>query len=195
MNCLYCDKEIDEFSLYDLMFEEDRLCKTCRRSIIRDHQKFYIEDMEVETFFKYNSLFKDILLQYKECYDETLKDVFLYQIKDYIKVKYHGYKILYVPSSKKKIEERGFNHLKLIFDELNFNEVYGIKMINDLSQLSKNYQERLEMINNYTYEGNSNLNKVLIVDDVYTTGSSIKGVYKVIRPHCQKIKALILAKT
>lgn len=195
MRCLYCDKQIDEFSLYDLLFEKDVLCKECRRAITYKHNKFMIEDMEVETFFKYDSLFKDILLQYKECYDEALKEVFLYQIKDYIKIKYHGYKILYIPSSKKKLEERGFNHLKLIFNELNIHEVEGLRMIDDISQLSKGYLERQRMINNYIYEGEDGLDKVLIVDDVYTTGSSLKGVYKTIKPYCKKIKALILAKT
>lgn len=194
MRCLYCDKRIDEYSLYDLCFEKDVLCKTCRKAITYKHLKFKIEDMEVETFYRYNSLFKDVLLQYKECYDEALKEVFLYKIKDYIKIKYYGYKILYVPSSKRKLEERGFNHLKLIFDELHFKEVKGLRMINDISQFSKGYLERQQMLDNYIYEGENKLDKVLIVDDVYTTGSSLKGVYKVMKPYCKVVKALILAK-
>ena len=36
--------------------------------------------------------------------------------------------------------------------------------------------------------------KVLVVDDVYTTGSSIMGVCNALRPHCKKIRALTLAK-
>ena len=195
MRCLYCDEKIEDYSLYSLIFEEDKLCRNCRDKIKWHHKIFKIDDMEVETFFEYNSLFKSILLQYKECYDEALKDVFLYKIKDYIKIKYLGYKILYVPSSKKKLEERGFNHLKLMFEDLNFKEVEGLRMIKDSSQISKGYSERLKMIDNYIYEGDKNLDKVLIVDDVYTTGSSIKGVYKAIKPYSKAVRTIVLCFT
>ena len=157
------------------------------------HIKFIRDGLKIECFYEYNSLFKDLLLQYKECYDEALKDIFLYKIKDYIKIKYRGYKILYVPSSKNKIEERGFDHLKEIFSSLNFKEVSGLKMKEELNQMGKSFLERKAMENNYIYEGEM-LDKVLIVDDVYTTGSSLMGVYKTISPYTKEVKALVLGK-
>lgn len=195
MRCLYCDEEINEYSIYSLLFEEDYLCQKCRKSLKYHYQKIMIEDMEVEIFYDYDSLFKDVLLQYKECYDEVLKKVFLYKIKDYLMIKYHNYNIMYVPSSIKKREERGFNHLKEIFEELKLKEIEGIQMKEDISQLSKGYKDRLKMENNFIYKGNIHPNNLLIVDDVYTTGSSIKGVYKAMKPYCKKIKAVVLAKT
>lgn len=195
MRCLYCDEEINEYSIYSLLFEEDYLCQKCRKSLKYHYQKIMIEDMEVEIFYDYDSLFKDVLLQYKECYDEALKKVFLYKIKDYLMIKYHNYNIMYVPSSIKKREERGFNHLKEIFEELKLKEIEGIQMKEDISQLSKGYKDRLKMENNFIYKGNIHPNNLLIVDDVYTTGSSIKGVYKAMKPYCKKIKAVVLAKT
>ena len=96
------------------IFEEDKLCINCRNKMKFNHQKFKLEELEVESFYEYDSLFKDLLLQYKECYDEALYDIFLYKIFDYIKIKYAGYKILYVPSSTSKLNQRGFNHLKKI---------------------------------------------------------------------------------
>ena len=50
------------------------------------------------------------------------------------------------------------------------------------------------MIENFEYYGKP-LNKVLIVDDVFTTGSSLKGVYLAIKTNCKKCKAIVLAKT
>lgn len=193
MKCLYCDKCIDKYSLYSLFVEEDMLCINCRKAIKYNHKKFKIDGIEVETFYEYKSLYKQLLLQYKECYDEALKDVFLYKIKDYIKIKYFGYRILYAKSSINKTKERGFNHLEKIFESLNMKKVDGLKMISDLNQQNKNLNERLRMEDNFSYEGEM-LDKVLIVDDVITTGSTIKGIYKAIRPYARKIRVLVLAK-
>lgn len=193
MRCLYCDKDINRESLYSVFIEKDKLCPVCRSLIKNNHRIFIRDDIKIESFYLYDSLFKDLLLQYKECYDEALKEVFLYGIKEKTKLKYHDYKIVYVPSSKEKLNQRGFNHLKLIFENLNLKEIKGIKMIEETSQLNKDKKERESMLHNYQYEGNA-LDKVLVVDDVYTTGSSIMGVCNALRPHCKKIRALTLAK-
>ena len=193
MKCLYCDAKIYKESLYSLFIEKDKLCSACREKIKQNHQIFIRDGIKIETFYHYDSLFKDLLLQYKECYDEALKDVFLYGIKERIILKYHGYKIIYVPRSKEKLNQRGFNHLKLIFDELHFEEVSGLRMIEELSQVNKDKKQREKMLNNYLYEGNK-LDKVLIVDDVYTTGSSIIGVSRALKPYANNIRALTLAK-
>ena len=83
--------------------------------------------------------------------------------------------------------------MKLIFDELHFEEVSGLRMIEELSQVNKDKKQREKMLNNYLYEGNK-LDKVLIVDDVYTTGSSIIGVSRALKPYANNIRALTLAK-
>lgn len=194
MKCLYCDKEISEYTLYDMLIEQDLLCKNCRDKMKYNHTKFHLDELEVESFYEYDSLFRDLLLQYKECYDEALKDIFLYKIEDYIRLKYMGYVIVYVPSSKRKIDERGFNHLKMIFNRLKMKEEKGVKLIKEMNQSGKSFDDRQFMANNYIYEG-KRLNKVLIVDDVCTTGSSLRGVYKAIKGNCNVCKAIVLSKT
>lgn len=194
MKCLYCDKEIKNYSLYSLFFEEDKLCLDCRNKMKFHHQKFKLGELEVESFYEYESLFKDLLLQYKECYDEALYEIFLYKIFDYLKLRYIGYKVIYIPSSSDKLSQRGFNHLKKIYESLNLDEIKGLEMIEDISQVGKSYSQRSKMQTNYKYTGKS-LNKVLIVDDVCTSGSSLMGVYVAIKDNCKKCKAIVLAKT
>ena len=151
-----------------------------------------IEDLKVESFYEYDGIFKSLLLQYKECCDEALKDVFLYSLKDYIRIRYSGYRILFVPSSAQKRQMRGFDHLELIFEGVRLPKVEGLRMKEDLIQEGKNAKERSRMKDNYFYEGEK-LNRVLIVDDVITTGSSLYGVYRAIRDKARHVRALSLA--
>ncbi|MBR3227747.1 MAG: hypothetical protein IKF68_04290 [Erysipelotrichaceae bacterium] len=191
--CLYCDKPITRYSLYHLFIEEDELCPDCRNRMKLKIRKFRTEGLECLSLYEYDSLFRTLLLQYKECYDEALKDVFLYRIDILIRLKYPGYHILYVPSSDRKRSKRGFDHLRLIFGPLGFKEVKGLKMKGELIQEGKSLNERKKMIGNYSYEGEY-VRKVLIVDDISTTGSSLLAVKKAMEGHCDRIRALVLSK-
>ena len=96
MRCLYCDMKINKYSLYDLFVEEDKLCFKCRKQMPINRRRFNIDSLKCESFYDYDTLFKTLLLQYKECYDEALKDIFLYKIDIYLKIKYFDYGVVYV---------------------------------------------------------------------------------------------------
>jgi len=193
MRCLYCDQEIEQVSLYSLLVEEDELCSNCRKLLPINIKQFKLNNIEVETLFDYDSLFKSLLLQFKECYDESLKNVFLYKLRIYLYLKYKDYHVIFMPSSITKIQERGFKHLELIFEQIPFKKIDGLVYKQELIQEGKSKKERELMLDNFEYI-NKNYKKILLVDDVLTTGSSLLGASKVLINHCDKLKALCLAK-
>ena len=148
--------------------------------------------MEVETFYDYDGMFKSLLLQYKECLDEALKSVFLYEITDYINLRYFNYKICYIPSSTKKLEYRGFEHLKLMFEEVKLKPLEGLRMKEELCQEGMDLKNRMKMMSNFVYDGKQE-NKVLLVDDVLTSGSTLLGAYRSLYSNCKRIKVLSVA--
>lgn len=194
MKCKLCEANIDTISLYEIFTKRDVLCKKCRDSLKMNHRIYKTNDFEVEYFYDYDKAFETLLLQYKECFDEALYDAFLYKIDTYINLRYFNYHIIYAPSSLYKKEKRGFDHLRKMFESVTLKEAKGLHLKQDLNQKSKSYFERVKMIDNFYYDGNP-YDRVLIVDDVYTTGSTIMGIYKAIKPYAKHIKVLVLAKT
>lgn len=194
MKCKFCDKDINSISLYEILFERDNLCKECRSKLNYKHRIYKYKDIEIEYFYDYNQMFQTLLLQYKECYDEALYDVFLYKIDNYINFRYFNYRLLLAPSSKTKMEKRGFDHLDKMFSSVWLKRVKGLRAINDINQQGKSFYQRSLMESNYIYNG-PRLDKVLIVDDLSTTGSTLRGIYKAIKPYANRVRFLVLAKT
>lgn len=192
MKCLYCDKTIDKISFKSLFLKEDGLCPSCRGKLVLKRRMIKVQEMEVETFYDYDGMFRSLLLQYKECLDEALKDVFLYEIADYINLRYMGYKICFIPSSRKKLEFRGFEHLKLMFEEVKLKRIEGLKMKDELCQEGMDLKERMRMLDNFVYDGKQG-EKILLADDVLTSGSTLLGAYRTLNFCTKTVKVLSVA--
>lgn len=195
MRCLYCDEDyMHNSSLYHYLFSGDMLCERCRHKLIFKPQKIMINDMSVLGFYVYDDSFRSLIIQYKECHDEALKDVFLYDLKDYINLRYHGYTLIHVPSSVSNLKRRSFDHMGLMLEGLHLKHLDMVEKIEDISQNALNRTQRLKMTDNFKLrEGYEIPDKVLLIDDILTTGSSLYGVYKLFRNHVTKIKVMSLA--
>ena len=192
MRCLYCDEIVNKISFYSLFIEEDKLCIKCRKQLDMTRKIIERDGLKIETFYEYDGLYKSILLQYKEAGDEALKDVLTYKISDYINLRYFNYGIIFAPSSKIKIEKRGFNHLEEMFKDVSLKRVTGLKMKNELIQENRSALERYKMKDNFVYEGPRYKN-ILIVDDVVTTGSTLRGIYECMFSQTNNIRLLSVA--
>lgn len=192
MRCLYCDKMADKVSLKSLFLKEDELCIDCRNRLVLKRRKIRVQEMEVETFYDYDGMFKSLLLQYKECLDEALKNVFLYEIADYINLRYMGYKVCLIPSSRKKLEFRGFNHLEMMFEQVKLKKLQGLRMKDELCQEGMGLNERMKMLDNFVYDGKQE-EKILLADDVLTSGSTLLGAYRTLILCTKTVKVLSVA--
>lgn len=194
MRCLLCHKELGEGSIRDILIGEDPLCQNCRKQWHRYDLNTKIQGIKIHSIYQYEDAFATCLIQYKECYDEALKDVFLFESKKQIKRKYQGYTLCLLPSTKQRIVERGFSHLKLMFQSVGLPMLEPFEKKDELSQKNQNYYQRQNMTDSIVLkEGIELPKKILLCDDVITTGATIKGALKALQGQKCKVEILVVA--
>ncbi len=173
------------------------ICGACFNKLHFIYKTVYLEGVKGLALYEYNDFFRSLLYQLKGCYDIELKDVFLERVKIIFHMQFHSYFLLKVPSWIGDDEERGFNHLDVIFESLKLPSLncvkkkYKFKQSNLKKKERELIEDKLEII-----RGSDLTNKnILIVDDVMTTGSSLKAMIKLIKPYRpHKIAFLVLAR-
>ena len=191
--CLICDCVIED-TFNSLINESSLMCNKCNNSFKNRNEKFFVSGVEGEVFYYYDEFFKELLFRYKGLGDYVLKDVFLFNKTNYIKRKYKGYSIVLAPSSNYIEDTRGFCHLEGIFKSLNFKMIKCFEKSEDWKQSDKNLSERKEIQKVIKIDKRLLLGvkKVLIVDDVLTSGSTIRAMISQMSPDIDK-KVLVLA--
>ena len=178
MRCLLCDKEMLDSSIFD-MLSDDKICQHCRCAWEKKEIKFRYEGIKLRSTYLYNDAFSKALLQYKECYDEALKDIFLYGLIQKLRFLYRGYTLVLMPSSMNKENKRGFSHLKEIFSLLNMDMIEPFIKTEDISQKGLTADKRMRIKGKIILKDNVILpKKLLLVDDVITSGATLSTAIK-----------------
>lgn len=177
-------------------------CRICGANVgaYKDMCEECMREKEVEVFtcmnscFSYNEFAKDLLHRYKYLYQRYLAHLFADMLYERI-VEYHLEFDLIVPvmSGSNRIRRRGFDHVEDICIELS--KLTGrpvLKLLkrihHDVPQMEKSREQRLQgMSGNFIYqahvfrkfakEGNGVHRgfKILLVDDLYTTGATMRS--------------------
>ena len=181
-----------------ILNEKIPICRTCQNEMRPKFIKLKAEGHNATSIYDYNPFIKKLIYQYKGCYDYELNKAFISMFAKEIKLRYSSYVVIPVPSYKKEDEERGFNHVVEIYKNL------GLEMLDVLEKTEK-HKQAISTVNSrhkvYKYLALSahpdlRKKKVLLVDDVYTTGSTIKSAINLVEKlNPKRIEVLVIAKT
>ncbi len=192
------------------------ICRKCEISLEKQAQFAIInEGQEIENknfneiiyIFKYEGLIRKIIIDFKfneKAYlNKTLVDFMIKNKKIFQKIINYD-TIVPVPISKKRQKERGYNQSLLIAKEIakktniQINKDCLIKTKNIIEQSKLNREERDANIQNVYQLKNKEIllnKKILLIDDIYTTGSTVNECSKILRQaNPKKIGILVLAK-
>lgn len=175
--CNYCKKEI---------VEKYELCQDCLSKLDYVDNKFRIDGFEAYTIYYYNDFIAKLIADYKFNRNTSLYKIFGQMVYDYAKEKnlFDMDYILACPSSKKTLNTRGFDHIKLItdyfYDKINIKYLEDFKKIKETKAQHTLSEEKRATNLKAAFKTKTNLKEksVLIFDDIITTGNTVREISK-----------------
>ena len=187
------DNEVSFLRRFD---SYDSLCFSCRKTLRKDKRWIQLDRYRVYGLYLYEGDVRHLLLRYKEHYDQLLAPVFLYEFRMNAYLFYANYSIVCVPSNRNSTRLRGFNTVGDIAHSLNMPIIEGVLMnLAQEKQGLKSFESRLLVGKDLKAE-NLHLikgKKIILLDDILTTGSTMKACFDLLSPHCEKIVGLCVA--
>ena len=205
MKCLLCAKSLQtEISFTNLLCfkkEEELVCESCISSfesiggnhcpscfkkgmsiICQDCQFWCKKGVKVDhvALYSYNQAMKEYFSRYKFMGDYCLRKIFQQEIKANLKsFLKKGYILVPVPLSEERLEERGFNQVKGLLEGIPYKNIFEKREIE--KQSSRTREERLSQDNSFSLKKGIELpSKIIIIDDIYTTGSTLYQMVKLL---------------
>ena len=213
MKCSWCQKEIIrnltmKEILWPFLLTEDRCalcsaslaplagacCPTCNKAgeadicrECRQWQALYPEyQFKHRAFFHYNEAFQEWIHQYKFLGDYRLRKTFVPELIAFFK-QHPDYLVCGIPLSQARYQTRGFNQVDALLEATGVaTTVLLMKTEDTAPQAGKNRVERLAAAQPFqATEAGKQIQgrKVLLVDDVYTTGRTLFHAAEILLPY------------
>ncbi len=173
--CLVCFSEIHYNGILSFILKP-KICHKCFLKLNRKPKVKHIDDFKVYSLFPYEKDVVSLIYQLKGCYDYALAPVFLSYDWFILKIIFHNYIIVPVPSYLEKDKERRFNHVEAIFSLLGLPIEKILYKEKDYKQSSLNKENRKKAVMNIKLKCKKDLSskRFLLVDDIVTTGYTLK---------------------
>jgi predicted amidophosphoribosyltransferase len=174
--------------------DQDPLCASCRSKLVRLNRHYTIDGLRVHALYQYEENVERFLYQLKEHKDITLSSLFIHPFQAQLKQHYRNHTCVYAPSSVEKTQERGFFALEACFEGLKLDKQHYFSKDN-IDQKHQSLNQRSNIAQAIHYIGPSSLydHKMVLLDDVMTTGATIQAMHELIKPRISTISALVIA--
>lgn len=196
--CKLCFQAIKPNNFYSLYNKNSLLCSSCYKKLKPNFQVFYINNVKAISIYNYDENFESLLYQFKGCSDIELAPVFLERFERELNLYFHDYIIVPIPSFHLDDLNRGFNHVEEIAKSFKLPILKILEKTEHIKQanMRKNDRNQISKILKLAILDSLENKKILLLDDVYTTGSTMKASIKLVKTlHPKDIKVLVISKT
>lgn len=178
-HCLLCGQVLsNEASWLTLLERFPRtLCIRCEQNF----EPYPNNEEDHIALFKYNEAMKDYIHRYKFMHDVLLAKVFRKNIAEQLQ-RMNGI-IVPVPMHPEKLKERTFSQVDELLKEAYIPFQHRLEKTTTETQVGKTRQERLnaEQLFRVSNENEIKPTTYIIVDDIFTTGTTIFHAKKVLK--------------
>jgi len=143
------------------------------------HQYFKPLD-RIQVLYDYNDFMKEVIHLYKGRGDIKLAQLFAYLLNGYIPYIKTFDVVIALPTSEEKLKIRGFSQIEEVLSYLPVTASRCLSMASRVKQSELTKKERLKQINPFTVCGEVK-GRVLLIDDIYTTGLTVHHAAEVLR--------------
>lgn len=176
--CIVCGRSLERLAS---SHQEKRMCRDCLRW---EEGAMRGALMQNRSLYVYNDWAKEVLARYKFRGDAVLSEIFHKEIRRLYKHLPQSCRVIPVPLSIERQYERGFNQAELLAACLPYTKSSPlITRVHTEKQSKKTRVERLQTQSPFLLSSPIRLDgeNILLVDDVYTTGTTLRQLGKMLR--------------
>ncbi|AIE61361.1 ComF family protein [Bacillus methanolicus] len=175
--CRLCSRPFEHL---EEQYRQADLCFDCIRWEEDSEWHGFLE--KNNSLYNYNHFLKEVIARYKFRGDYALSKVFAAPLQE--KLLKMNYDLLVpIPLSGERLYERGFNQAEALIKVSGFTPANVLTRVHAEKQSKKSRNERIHLSQVFQLDpGCSVLNKkIVLVDDIYTTGSTIRHAAKILK--------------
>ncbi len=186
IRCVVCYRKFKESISFKTLFNPQIYCDECASNlnIIKEQCEFCSHplgynccDKSIINISLYNEsqFLKDVLYQIK--YYNLQEKLFLFENDLYNVCRaYKDYVVVPVPLSSIMSNKRGFNQSYILASFTKLKIENCLKRTDNITQSTKDYYERISNPPNFILKYLPKSNNIIIIDDIYTTGTTLKTI-------------------
>ena len=194
--CQLCMEDIyKHLTFYDFLKQDQVLCSSCKSQLLRMDQSVVWDGLRIHMLYEYNDFFENLIFQFKEGHDIALQDVFFHEDMKKINDRFRHYTIVLMPSSEEKLKERGFLPMRKMLRTCTLPIIEPFYKSSNRKQSLQSLENR-HHINEVMHRKEGVTlpkTKLLLMDDVCTSGSTLNCAYHLLSQHTYRIEALMLS--